>query len=59
MKRLMILGGVVCLALAVCAPPPEPEPVFDPAVEEAAVRQLNEEEVVAYNNHDADIAPEN
>jgi uncharacterized protein (TIGR02246 family) len=59
MKYLVILTGVVCLALPVCAPPPEPEPVVDvgPLSDEdiAAVRELahSYQEAVLANDAEA------
>ena len=60
MKRPMILAGVICIAtllLPACAPEPEPEaapePVFDQAAEEAAIRKVLEQSLAAYNGHDA------
>ena len=62
MKQLLIFCGLFCLVamlLPACAPPPEPEPeaapepVFDQAAEEAAIRQLIEQDTLAFNNHDA------
>ena len=66
MKYLFILSGVVCLSfmlLPACAPEAEvqeaepepeaaPEPVFDQAAEEAAVRNLLAQFETVYNNHD-------
>ncbi len=58
MKYLMILVGVVCLSLPACAPAPEPEPeaapepVFDQAAEEAAVRKASKQGTAAWNKQD-------
>ncbi len=63
MKFLGFLTVMVCLALPACAPAPEPEPeaapepVFDQAAEEAAIREAFEEFKTAYNNHDAKGMP--
>jgi hypothetical protein len=58
MRFLVILVGVVCLALPACAPQPEPEPeaapepVFDQAAEEAAIRKANEDRIAVWNAKD-------
>ncbi len=63
MKYLIILMGVVCLALPACTPAPEPEPetspepIFNEAEEEAAVREVFENFKTAYNNHDVKALP--
>ena len=60
MRCPFILSGVVCLSfmlLPACAPQTEeqaepevaPEPVFDQAAEEAAIRQATEERLAAWN----------
>jgi uncharacterized protein (TIGR02246 family) len=47
------------MVLPACAPAPEPEPeaapepVFDQAAEEAAIRNIREQLITALNNHDA------
>jgi ketosteroid isomerase-like protein len=61
MRILLFVTLMVCLAFAFCAPPPEPEPepeaapepVFDQAAEEAAIRKANEERTAVYNVRDA------
>lgn len=62
MKQLFILLGLVCLItmlLPACAPAPEPEPVaapepvFDQAAEEAAIREVIEQVYALANKHDA------
>ena len=60
MKQLLYSVGFVCLIvmpLLVCAPAPEPEAVpeavFDQAAEEAAIREVGEQFLTAFNNHDA------
>ena len=58
MKHLIILVGVICLALPTCAPAPEPEPeaapepVFDQAAEETAIRKVVEQVYAALNTQD-------
>ena len=63
MKYLFILAGVVCLSfmlLPACAPQPEeqaepelaPEPVFDQAAEEAAIREVIKKGFATWNQHD-------
>ena len=63
MKQLFLFAGVVCLIamlLPACTPPPEPvaeaapEPVFDQAAEEAAVREATRQYIAAHNKHDTE-----